>query len=55
MRFGINYITKENFLSISYIAYTQAITEKNILSSFLATRFDSFNLDYILLTLNPVV
>ena len=55
MRFSINYIIKEDFLSIYYIIYTQAITEKNILSSFLATGFIPFNLDYILLTLGPII
>ena len=55
MRFGINYITKEDFLSIYYIAHAQIITEKNIFSSFLATGFIPFNPDCILLTLNPIL
>ena len=55
MRLGINYIIKEDFLLIYYIAYTQSITEKNILSSFSATGLIPFNPDYILSTLGPIV
>ena len=55
MRFGISYIIKEDFLLIYYIAYTQAITKKNMLSSFSAIRFVPFNLEYILSTLSPII
>ena len=55
MRLGINHIIKEDFLSVYYIAHTQAITEKNILSSFLATGLIPFNPDCILSTLGPVI
>ena len=55
MRLGINHITKEDFLSVYYIAHAQAITEKNILSSFLATGLVPFNPDCVLSTLGPIV
>ena len=55
MRLGINHIIKEDFLLVYYIAYTQAITKKNILTSFSATGFIPFNPGYILLTLSPIV
>ena len=55
MRLGINYIIKEDFLSVYYIAHAQAITEKNILSSFLATGLIPFNPDCVLSTLDPIV
>ena len=55
MRLGINYIIKEDFLSVYHIAHTQAITEKNIFSSFSATGLVPFNPDCVLSTLGPVV
>jgi hypothetical protein len=55
MRLGINYINKDEFLRLYYLAHVEAITEKNIRSRFTATGLIPFNLDRILLTLSLVV
>lgn len=55
MWLGINHITKEEFLSVYYAAHTQAITEKNIRSSFLAAGLVPFNPERILSTLSPSI
>jgi hypothetical protein len=55
MRLGINHISKDEFLPAYYQAHTQAITEKNIRSSFLATGLVLFDPERVLSGLNPIV
>jgi hypothetical protein len=55
MRLGINHISKDEFLPAYYPAHAQAITEKNVRSSFLATGLVLFDPERVLSGLNPIV
>jgi hypothetical protein len=55
MRLGINHISKDEFLPAYYQAHIQAITEKNVRSSFLATGLVPFDPERVLSRLNPIV
>jgi hypothetical protein len=54
MRYGVNHITKEQFLEAYLIAHKQAITESNILSGFRASGLVPFNPQRVLDTLIPI-
>ena len=55
IRLGINYIIREEFLSVYYQVYITAITKKNIRNGFRATGLVLYNLDQILFILNPII